>query len=79
MNLLVIFDPELGKEYEYSNNLLNSDNEDLDDEKEKDKTYFEMLKYCLESIKSILKNIFNSPVKYLIEYGDNRKNNIKNI
>ena len=66
MNLLVIFDPELGNEYEYSN-----DSEDLDDdgEKEKDKTFFEMLKYCLESIKSGL----ISPVKYLIEYNDNHK------
>ena len=74
----MIFDPELGKEYEYSNDL-NLDNEGSCDydEKEKDKTYIEISKCCWISIKNILNNIFTSPIKYLIKY--NHKNNNKKV
>jgi hypothetical protein len=49
----VVFDPELGNEYEYSNDLSS---EDSDDDYE-DKTCFDILKSCWKSIKNILKNI----------------------
>ena len=71
----MIFDPELSKEYEYSNDL-NSDHND-DDNEEKEKTFLEILKHYWKSIKNILKNIFISPIKYLIEY--DHRNNIKEV
>lgn len=70
-----MFDPELGKEYEYSNDL-NLESDDDDDE-EKEKTCLKILKYYWKTIKNILKNIFISPIKYLIEY--DHRNNIKEV
>ena len=55
----------MGKEYEYSNDLSSDDD---DDNEEKEKTFSEILKHYWKTIKNILKKIFISPIKYLIEY-----------
>ena len=71
-----MFDPELGMEYEYSNEKDKTPNSNNDDEKEK--TYSELLNRYWDKIKDILEIIFIDPFKYMIEY-DYKKVNTINI